>query len=678
MVFTSLASCALLFPSVKDDPKVTRYWRLTMFSTALWSFARALAVIQTTPEAALSWIRVAYCGSIWLAPLWMWFTQELVKKPLARRVSIAIAVLFFIFTAFNFTPYFIPRVLPKLNFLFYDDKPGLAFNLWSFCFTACLIWTHVFLFRHLKTASGVQRNRIRYLFFAALLGFGGSATTFPLVNNVMVYPFGVPVIAAYPLLVAYAIFRYKVMDIDLALRYSGINALLALSVGAPMGFLAYAGFRFGYPIAASILTAFSPAVGYIVFSLLKPAVVRKFLLAGKYQRHSEENIKTHRESVLNSPSLREWGHNLCKSVQKLFDVREVVVLVFDASQNSFFSVAGEGIELLKMGAPLVIETWSPLAKALEQNKSLFIKDEIQHLHTLKEYKLIEKEMNYLCAEVCVPFFVNGGLVGILALGAKSSREMFNELDQKSLIKVGQGAAEGLRALLLGLLQQQYSSEWAHDLLHPFGSKGSLQHLQAALGGKFGNLNEEFRKGLEDVLEEMGFVSKYLDAFLNPMEHPDGMYTIKLRILTPHFERAKRLYEDAARKQGIQWIVNIPPRDIKVMADAEILFQRGVMNYLGNAYRHTPDGGTIELGYNPNGKFLTVYVKDTGPGIPMENLNRIYERGFQGDSKTKGKAGLGLYNVRKVVEAHGGKVWVESELGKGSTFFLTVPLATQSE
>ena len=85
-----------------------------------------------------------------------------------------------------------------------------------------------------------------------------------------------------------------------------------------------------------------------------------------------------------------------------------------------------------------------------------------------------------------------------------------------------------------------------------------------------------------------------------------------------------------------------------------------------------------MGHRLEDKILVIFVKDTGPGVSKENQETIFERGTQGKEENKGKAGLGLYNARKVVEAHKGKLWVESEPGKGSAFYFTLPLAPLEE
>lgn len=91
----------------------------------------------------------------------------------------------------------------------------------------------------------------------------------------------------------------------------------------------------------------------------------------------------------------------------------------------------------------------------------------------------------------------------------------------------------------------------------------------------------------------------------------------------------------------------------------------------NALRHTQKGGTVEVGYRIEGETFIGYVKDTGPGIKNEDIPRLFTPGTQLDPQNKGLAGLGLASVKSVIDAHGGRVWVESEVGKGTTFFFSL-------
>jgi signal transduction histidine kinase len=121
--------------------------------------------------------------------------------------------------------------------------------------------------------------------------------------------------------------------------------------------------------------------------------------------------------------------------------------------------------------------------------------------------------------------------------------------------------------------------------------------------------------------------------------------------------------------------NIPLVDIDYHRISQVL-----RNLLANAIIHTPSGGKINVSAELAGKFVHVIVTDTGEGIPLSDLPNMFERFYRVDksrSRTAGGSGLGLTIVKRLVEAHGGSVAVASELGKGSSFSFTVPVALES-
>ncbi len=120
--------------------------------------------------------------------------------------------------------------------------------------------------------------------------------------------------------------------------------------------------------------------------------------------------------------------------------------------------------------------------------------------------------------------------------------------------------------------------------------------------------------------------------------------------------------------------NLPP----VMCDGDHA-PRIVGNLLSNAVKYTPSGGQIAVNvdWGPEDGFLQVAVKDSGVGIPAEDQNHLFDRFFRASNvgaTGAGGTGLGLYIARSLVELHGGKIWFSSEPGKGSTFFVTFPMA----
>jgi two-component system phosphate regulon sensor histidine kinase PhoR len=102
----------------------------------------------------------------------------------------------------------------------------------------------------------------------------------------------------------------------------------------------------------------------------------------------------------------------------------------------------------------------------------------------------------------------------------------------------------------------------------------------------------------------------------------------------------------------------------------------LINLLDNAIKYTPEGGRITISaIENNSEEIQFSVGDNGIGIPKEDLPRIFERFYRvdkGRSQELGGTGLGLSIVKHLVQAHGGRIWVESRLGEGSTFYFTLP------
>ena len=135
-------------------------------------------------------------------------------------------------------------------------------------------------------------------------------------------------------------------------------------------------------------------------------------------------------------------------------------------------------------------------------------------------------------------------------------------------------------------------------------------------------------------------------------------------------------ESQAQEKNIHIAAELPPGLSLVSVDGHRI-QQVLHNLLDNSFRYTPVGGTIKVGVhiNPPGR-VTVYVADNGSGIHPEDLPHIFDHFYKADKsrhRGSGGSGIGLAIVKQLVEAHGGRVWVESQLGKGSTFFFTLPV-----
>ena len=210
---------------------------------------------------------------------------------------------------------------------------------------------------------------------------------------------------------------------------------------------------------------------------------------------------------------------------------------------------------------------------------------------------------------------------------------------------------------------------AHDLRTP------MMRLRAAAeaGLRAGPDARDPREALADCLEEAERVTAMLDTLMDISEAEVGaMRLSRERLELAEVVRdAMTLYADVAEEKGVALESRCAP-GVCVSADRNRMRQV-VANLLDNAIKYTPPGGRVEVHTGLDGAHALLTVTDTGPGIPEEELPRIWDRLYRGDaSRSERGLGLGLSLVKAVVAAHGGRVEVVSSPRQGSSFVVRLP------
>jgi two-component system phosphate regulon sensor histidine kinase PhoR len=145
-------------------------------------------------------------------------------------------------------------------------------------------------------------------------------------------------------------------------------------------------------------------------------------------------------------------------------------------------------------------------------------------------------------------------------------------------------------------------------------------------------------------------------------------------LRPLVEKVLADFKTRADAKGVKLVNDLP--ELTATADVNRL-EQVLANLVDNAIKYGRGQGMVSIGgRKADADEIEVFVQDDGPGIPPESLDRVFERFYRVDkarSREQGGTGLGLSIVKHIVQNHGGKVWVKSELGKGATFFFTLPL-----
>ncbi|OGW76163.1 MAG: hypothetical protein A2Z72_01340 [Omnitrophica bacterium RBG_13_46_9] len=215
----------------------------------------------------------------------------------------------------------------------------------------------------------------------------------------------------------------------------------------------------------------------------------------------------------------------------------------------------------------------------------------------------------------------------------------------------------------------------HDLRNPLGIVlQGMQFLQNSLKNSLSEQhNEVFLTSSGKLTEMKNMISDLLD--IGKME--EGKFILKYDPIDIAVLTHEAVDDMNILSEGKEIFLKISSDIPKLSADKEIL-KRIVSNLIGNALKFTSPGSKIEVAVNDNrkNKNVIISVKDQGEGIPEEYKDKIFDKFTQvqnREARKSGGKGLGLTFCKMAVEAHGGKIWVESEVGKGSTFYFTIPV-----
>ena len=236
------------------------------------------------------------------------------------------------------------------------------------------------------------------------------------------------------------------------------------------------------------------------------------------------------------------------------------------------------------------------------------------------------------------------------------------------------------------MKDEFISVVSHELRTPLTSIHSSLKILAT--GKLGNLSDRGERMLKIADEQTERLVHLVNNVLDLQRIQSGKITMNKQACQAHelMVEAVQAMKTLAQEQKIQ--LSVKPSDFVVWADRDYILQT-LTNLVSNAIKFSPPSSTVVLStaispqhnYNPrqNRSYITFAVRDRGQGIPQDELETIFERFQQvdsSDSRKKGGTGLGLAICRQIVEGHGGRIWAESCLEQGSTFYFTLPKLIQ--
>jgi len=478
-------------------------------------------------------------------------------------------------------------------------------------------------------------------------------------------------------------------------------------------FFAIIGAAFHLSMVSTILVALIIGVIYVAACFVNPAGVwnpyAAYMLSAKValllivallcalllEQLRREHQEIEREKALTArlSALNELFQRLSASL----DLDYILQTVTDFSRQlldadvTFLFLRGDGGNDLHLAAASGIKGHPPIANLGidgKLNRPLVIGDLSQRSEP--GYSFLARKGIASFAWVPLPLAGEAEPIGLLCVGRRQPNA-FGEEDMALLSSLGRETALAIRNArlyeeerrqvkqlqTLEKMRDGFVSAVSHELSTPLTCiKASVELLQETGAGAISDTQEELLRTiahhtdrLETLVTELLDVTKLEAGQLALSPQPTDLRVIVKRAV----EALSPLFEGKGQTIGL----NLPSKIGSVMVDRRRI-EQVLTNLLSNAHKFAPKGGHIEVTLVERDDYLEVSVNDDGPGIPPSEQERIFEKFYViDDGRDRTGVGLGLYIARRLVELHGGHIWVESKLGEGSTFRFTLPKGAQT-
>jgi signal transduction histidine kinase len=737
VIFSAIAlTCYIALIAItvhqRANHRTAQAFVLYLAAVSFWQLAALMVSLSTKASSALLWYRLMTAGMGGQFIFYLFFILVFLGQPRWRHVFYAGWLIFIALLASNGTQLVIADVSPSsVTGLFVPSFGPLVpvVGIVAYAFLGYGAYSLIQSYR--TTTSHLQRNRIRYL----LIGLGlialGSLSN--LASALQSYPIDRAANVINALLIAYAILRYQLLDTGLVIRKGLLYSIPTVIIGA-----AY------FLVISGATRLFNALAGPQTFFVLSLAVAVLAAIVAQPLRDKAQywvDRLFYREKYDASLMLQR----LSEAAASILDLDRLTAVVLDEVVSTMhitsaaFLLKQTNRQVLRLTAQRGLDQDfdvsfgddHPIVSWLTQHGKALSRRDVDMLPQLKALRGQEKrDLEKLDAELYIPLYAKGGLVGVFAVGSKRSTETYGQDDQLTLITLANQTAVAIENARLyeGLERTLQALRTAHD-----DFRTRVQERTAELSRVIKALQTEIteRKRAEEELEqyasELERSNQELQQFAYVASHD---LQEPLRMVTSYVQLLQRRYrgqldsdadefiafavDGATRMQALikglltysrvgtrgkpfeptdtETTLNHTLMNLKlaieesdtvvthdplptVIADA-MQMEQLLQNLIGNAIKfkreHPP---RVHVGASrQNGEWI-FSVQDNGIGIEPRYNDRIFlifQRLHTRDQYPG--TGIGLAVCKRIVERHNGRIWVQSEPDQGSTFYFTIPTA----
>lgn len=564
---------------------------------------------------------------------------------------------------------------------------------WFFlvAFVGETVYAHILMFKHYHLLSGIGRSQIKYIFLGTSIGFLGGSTNYPLWYDIPFPPYGNILVSVYVVLVAYAIIKYHLMDIRLAVTKAGIFLFIYLFVlGVPF----WLGFRYRLWQHATWIAILLATAGPFIYIYLKH----------KAEAHLLQEERRIQQLLLKA----SYGMNTIHDIQKLLGmIEDALVNILNVKHAGIYLRDKDGRRYTpapagQEGAPAGaagLPADDPFIAALRKTRFPIVQEELRRRTEQAPgpdtSAPLARTLKALEASVVVPVIIDGTLLGFFTLGERASQQIYSDELLNALMVLGNQAAlaiencrhmaaetkrvqeEGLRERMESL--DHMASSMAHEIDNPMhGVRTSLAFIKDFImkDPRYA-LAEPLDNDLTDAIQRIESCGERVSGMIKAILDYSRMGTGQLMptSINDAVRDFQALIQPQLKKDKVDFDLRVEDGLPLVLGD-KIQIEEILMNFTRNSLhavrQRDPKKISLRI-FRKDEAVIRIECADNGYGIKPELLNDIFLSSMTTKGSTEG-TGLGLYRVRKIVDLFKGRVWAESGgEGKGAVFIVELPV-----
>ena len=679
--------------------RVHQIWAVFNVIVAVWGLANFAGGMSVTPEKALIFWRLECVVTTFLSVVYYHVIAEFcgIHRPRMLLFAYIQGILFV--PLIIFSKHFLGSTYYAFDSMHYY-KATILFTLWALIWFLITGSAFIELHKFIKRSKGIIKTQALYMFWAPLLGHTGGAITIIPAFGIPLYPAFHFSVCVYAAVMTYAMFRYQLMDIRIAVTRLGVFVIVySLVLGIPFGLVVL-----GKPWLINILGEnwfWAPMVTLLVLATSGPFI---YLFV---QRKAEDVLLQEERRINSLLTQASYGMTTIRNLTKLLDfIVDVLRKILGVEKAEVF-ILNQAINEYELKAPvgengvLTVNGETALIEDLMKRRVPLVGDEIKSRAESNpdsaNIQDILSEMNRISCSVIVPIAIDSALLGFIVLGDREGKETYSNELLNVLGVLGNQAAlavkncyfleeEAARMEKLGLEERRVSldhltSSMAHEIDNPMmvihgqveGLQEAFQDLRISMPD---DLRERVDKSMEYILEARSRVSGMIQAIKEYSRKTTGLLKlIKIYEVEEGYWKLFGYEFKREENRQIKYIKEISDNLPHILGD-KIQLEEVFFNLANNAIHAVQRSEVKEIKlkiFQKDEDWIRMEYSDTGCGIEKNIIGDIFLAHITTKGSTEG-SGLGLYRVRKIIELHNGRIWAESAgKNKGAKIIVEFPV-----